>query len=103
LAEVQAAKPSGARLFKFMHCQKTKNQNIYHEYLATKEWKNKRDLVIERESGICQGCRAEPIEHVHHSTYTHQYDELIFQLVGLCENCHRKAHFTTPSWKPWKP
>jgi len=81
----------------------TENQLVYQQYRNTPEWQRKREAVFEREKGICQGCLQEPIEHVHHATYTHLYDELLFQLIGLCENCHRKAHFTVPSWNPWKP
>jgi 5-methylcytosine-specific restriction endonuclease McrA len=75
----------------------------YYLYLQSSEWKAKRQAVWERESGLCQGCRAEPIEHVHHSTYSHLFDEPLFQLVGLCENCHRKVHFVNFSFNPWKP
>ena len=72
----------------------------YHAYLNSREWARKRELVIERD-GVCQGCLSEPIEHVHHTTYTHCGDELLFQLIVLCENCHRKVHFYEPSWNPY--
>ena len=77
------------------------NKPVYHRYLKTRDWRYKRDLVFERENGLCQGCKSEPIEEVHHLTYIHIFDELLYELVGLCENCHRKAHFTTPNWNPW--
>lgn len=80
-----------------------KKNPAYWDYLESPQWKIKRDAVFQREKGICQGCLSEPIEHVHHATYSHVFDELLFQLVGLCENCHRKVHFYEPSWKPWKP
>jgi 5-methylcytosine-specific restriction endonuclease McrA len=81
----------------------SENQIKYQTYLSTREWRRKRERVYERENGICQGCRDEPIEHIHHATYSHAFDELLFQLIGLCENCHRKAHFKSPSWNPWTP
>lgn len=65
----------------------------YRNYLRSRKWKEKRDAVFQRENGICQGCREEAIEHVHHLTYSHIYDEPLFHLVGLCECCHRKIHF----------
>ena len=68
----------------------------YDEYLRSPEWKYKRSLVISREKNICQGCRSMPIEEVHHSTYSHITRELLFQLVGLCSECHRKAHNINP-------
>ena len=64
----------------------------YKHYLSSPEWKAKRLLVIERENGICQGCRIAPIAEVHHETYKTLGNELLFQLVGLCSSCHRKAH-----------
>lgn len=107
MVDLQAAKSSGVRRVKMTTNQNkdplTDNQILYRQYLRSPEWKRKRDAVFDREKGICQGCLNEPIEHVHHATYTHQYDELLFQLIGLCENCHRKVHFTVPSWNPWRP
>jgi hypothetical protein len=67
----------------------------YDEYLRSPEWKHKRSLVISREKNTCQGCGIMPIEEVHHSTYSHIGDELLFQLVGLCSECHRKVHNIT--------
>ncbi len=80
---------------------KIQDREKYQNYLSSDEWRAKRNLVFMREDGICQGCSSEPIEHVHHTTYAHLYDELLFELVGLCENCHRKAHFFQPSFNPW--
>jgi 5-methylcytosine-specific restriction endonuclease McrA len=64
----------------------------YQDYLRTPEWREKRRLVIEREDGICQGCRKAMIQEVHHSRYVTRGDELLFQLVGLCSPCHRLSH-----------
>ena len=64
----------------------------YDEYLRSYEWKLKRQLIIDREKNLCQGCRSHPIEEVHHATYSNVGDELLFQLVGLCSSCHRKVH-----------
>jgi 5-methylcytosine-specific restriction endonuclease McrA len=72
-----------------------KSKEQYHEYLASRRWQEKRIAVIQRENGICQGCRENPIEHVHHTSYTHCGDELIYQLIGLCGTCHNKTHYIT--------
>lgn len=64
----------------------------YHEYLKTDQWREKRRLVIQRESNLCEGCRSAPIDEVHHRTYANVGDELLFQLVGLCRPCHIKCH-----------
>lgn len=74
----------------------------YNAYLQTRRWARIRDAVIERDK-VCQGCLQEPIEHVHHKNYKHVCDELLFELVGLCEDCHRKVHYRAPSWNPWTP
>lgn len=65
----------------------------YAAYLRTETWERKRDAVFERDNGVCQGCLEESIEHVHHMTYANLYDELLFQLIGLCANCHNKVHW----------
>ena len=65
----------------------------YNEYLLTPEWKQRRSLVMRRANGICEGCLSENAIHVHHTNYTHVGDELLFDLVALCEACHSKAHW----------
>lgn len=64
----------------------------YNAYLLTPKWKSLRAKVIDRENGLCQGCRERRIQHVHHLTYENFGDELLFQLAGLCVECHSKAH-----------
>ena len=64
----------------------------YQEYLRSEQWRAKRQMIIKREKNICQGCHNNPIEEVHHATYSNIGDELLFQLVGLCSDCHRRTH-----------
>lgn len=73
--------------------QKEKDREKYYAYLKSEEWQKKKDAVFQRENGLCQGCREDPIENTHHTTYTHLFDEPLFELIGLCETCHRKVHF----------
>ena len=73
--------------------QKHEARQKYYDYLESREWELKRNAVFQREKGICQGCLEWSIENVHHLTYAHLYHELLFELVGLCENCHSKCHF----------
>lgn len=61
-------------------------------YLRTPAWKKKRALALQRDKGTCQGCLEAPAVHVHHLTYEHWQDELLFELVSLCERCHERAH-----------
>ncbi len=64
----------------------------YSAYLQTDKWKSKRAKVLERENWQCQGCGFSKAVHVHHTTYENLGDELLFQLVALCVNCHNKLH-----------
>ena len=64
----------------------------YSAYLETPEWAERRRLVLQRARGLCEGCRSAPAAHVHHLTYEHAGDELLFELVALCLACHQKAH-----------
>jgi 5-methylcytosine-specific restriction endonuclease McrA len=64
----------------------------YTAYLATPQWEARRRLVLQRAAGICEGCRIRAAVQVHHLTYSHVGNELLFQLVALCTACHEKAH-----------
>ena len=63
----------------------------YKNYLLCPEWKKKRKLIIQRDK-ICQGCLDAPIHEVHHLTYKNVGNELMFELVGLCRECHSRCH-----------
>jgi len=65
---------------------------LYEDHLASDKWKNLRRQVISREQGICQGCRQNQIQDIHHMSYDHLGDELLFELIGLCRECHKKTH-----------
>jgi 5-methylcytosine-specific restriction endonuclease McrA len=64
----------------------------YDEYLKTPQWEILRQRVLQRCQNVCEGCGVAPAREVHHLTYANIYNELLYQLVGLCSNCHRKAH-----------
>jgi 5-methylcytosine-specific restriction endonuclease McrA len=64
----------------------------YENYLASPEWREKRLLVLARASRLCEGCRLAVASEVHHTTYDHVGDELLFELVALCEECHQRTH-----------
>lgn len=68
----------------------------YEQYLSSPEWRHKRDLVLIRDDFVCQGCLASKATEVHHLTYDNRGDELFFQLVSLCCDCHRKTHKRNP-------
>jgi hypothetical protein len=64
----------------------------HDEYLSTPEWWGKREAVIERASGLCEGCRAAQAVQVHHLSYEHWRDESLWELVAVCLDCHERAH-----------
>jgi len=64
----------------------------YDEYLRSEKWHKKRAMVLERANGLCEGCRLAAPSQVHHLTYRNVGDELLFQLVALCDGCHEKCH-----------
>lgn len=65
---------------------------LYDAYLSNDEWKQKRQKVLRRAGGKCEGCADAAASEVHHTTYAHVGDEFLFELVALCEPCHRRFH-----------
>jgi hypothetical protein len=64
----------------------------YKKYLQTPEWKAKRERVLIRDNYLCQGCLQNRAVDVHHMSYANFGDELFFQLISLCKECHEKVH-----------
>jgi len=69
----------------------------YDSYLQSPQWREKRRLVLRRANGICEGCLAERAVHVHHKTYAHVGNELLFELAALCDGCHERVHDDNPN------
>lgn len=60
----------------------------YEAYINSSTWDQKRQLVLKRANGVCEGCgQAEPTQ-VHHLTYDNFTNEFLFELVALCAPCH---------------
>lgn len=64
----------------------------YAAYLESTAWQERRQKVLQRERYVCQGCRSERACEAHHLTYAHVFDELLWELVAVCPDCHRRAH-----------
>jgi hypothetical protein len=77
---------------KIMNADDSAFWRAYEEYLAGPVWKKKREKILERAGGICEGCRAKPATQVHHLSYEHVGDEFLFELVAVCDDCHDKLH-----------
>jgi hypothetical protein len=72
--------------------ERAERRRRYDGYLNSPAWRAKRRAVMERAQGRCEGCRARPAVHVHHLTYDHVGDELLWELVAVCEECHARCH-----------
>lgn len=70
-------------------------KEFYHAHLKSDLWKEKRLLVIQKQNNICQGCLKAGIDDIHHLSYDNLGDELLFQLIGLCRECHKRTHGIT--------
>jgi 5-methylcytosine-specific restriction endonuclease McrA len=64
----------------------------HNAYLDSPAWKDRRRLVMERAQGLCEGCRQASATEVHHLSYSHWGQELLFELVALCGDCHDRIH-----------
>ena len=64
----------------------------YENYLQSPQWLEKKRLVLKRNNFICEGCLKNKAKVIHHLSYEHVGDELLFELVALCDECHKKAH-----------
>ena len=49
--------------------QKSQWRIDYEEYLSTSTWRAKRDLVMARAGGQCEGCCERAATQVHHRNY----------------------------------
>jgi 5-methylcytosine-specific restriction endonuclease McrA len=62
--------------------------DFYEGYLKTPDWQIKRSQVLERCGGVCEACRVKPATEVHHTTYAHLGNEPLWELRGICHDCH---------------
>lgn len=61
---------------------------LYDKYLNTERWKTKRAAVLNRDSNICLSCGSKKATSVHHKTYEHIFNEPLFDLCSICNDCH---------------
>jgi 5-methylcytosine-specific restriction endonuclease McrA len=83
------------------HIRKQRNredgfQRKYDIYLKSPEWRARRDKVFRRSEGICEGCLDAKATQVHHLNYDNIGNEFMFELVAICEPCHRRLHADKP-------
>lgn len=84
-----------ARISDYNHVKNKSESDFwehYNSYLQSPEWRRKREKVLQRSKGICEGCGDRPATQVHHTTYAHVGRELLFELVAICDQCHEICH-----------
>lgn len=64
----------------------------YAAYLCSREWSVKKRAIHERAGGVCERCKRNPIDAVHHKTYARKYDERLEDLEANCNGCHEFTH-----------
>ena len=65
----------------------------YDIFLKSERWQELRRLIFKRCHSVCEGCGVATATQVHHLTYVRALgDEMLFDLVGLCDRCHAKVH-----------
>ncbi|KKK61540.1 hypothetical protein LCGC14_3013320 [marine sediment metagenome] len=67
----------------------------YLSYMRSPEWKQKRDLVLERDDFTCQSAGEKQSLQVHHITYENLFNEPLEDLITLCNRCHCIVHKKT--------
>lgn len=80
-------------LIKTARKEKQENwRDRYNKYLLSPQWKTLRMRVLGRANGVCEGCMSTVATEVHHLTYARVGREMLFDLVAVCESCHRLIH-----------
>lgn len=64
----------------------------YKVYMASKQWKNFKDLYWNTHRRECAGCGGNECLHIHHVHYGYLGREREQDLVPLCGGCHGEFH-----------
>lgn len=70
----------------------TNEKEKYSLYLCSREWSEKREVVRKRAGGICERCKHNKMDAVHHLTYARKYREELDDLQAICKACHEFTH-----------
>jgi hypothetical protein len=68
--------------------EKAYRKEFYSEYMKSNKWKAIRLKVLKRDDYLCQACLDAPAQDVHHLTYCNIGDELMYELISVCRDCH---------------
>lgn len=61
-------------------------------HMQSPYWFKIRQKVLQRDGYRCQGCLEKEASVVHHKTYDRLGNELLIDLVSLCDPCHAAVH-----------
>ena len=68
--------------------EKANRTEFYNQYIKSDKWKAIRLKVLKRDNNVCQACLEAPAQDVHHLTYCNIGDELMYELISVCRDCH---------------
>ncbi len=63
----------------------------YDRYRTTPKWADLRARTLSRAGYKCEGCGQARATQAHHLTYAHVGDEMLFDLIAICEPCHERV------------
>ena len=61
----------------------------HNSYLRSEQWRDKREQALIRDNYLCQACLCARATEVHHLSYAHWRNEPLFELVSICNDCHK--------------
>lgn len=61
-------------------------------YYQSPEWKERREYVMRRANGVCEGCGRVKATEVHHMSYDNFANEFLWELKAVCTECHERFH-----------
>jgi hypothetical protein len=69
-------------------------EDLYFRHVTRRSprWTALCRLVMARCDRTCEGCGIRPAIQVHHMTYEHLGDEFLWELRGVCRECHERFH-----------
>jgi len=72
---------------------RSKYLRYYNNYIKSKEWRQMRELILERAHNKCEECGVGGVPlQVHHKTYKRLRFEWMSDLVAVCRKCHENIH-----------
>lgn len=71
--------------------EKALRKEEYQRYLRSPRWRARWNAVMKRDNGKCRFCGKKATQ-VHHLTYARIFNEAMYDLVAICDGCHKLVH-----------